>query len=42
MAKRKKKGFLHRAKRQVSKLGKGFSQTPLARAAQGKHTRGFI
>jgi hypothetical protein len=38
----KKKGILRKAKKQIKRLGKEFAQTPLARAAQGRHTRGYI
>lgn len=38
----KKKGFLRKAKKAVNRMGKDFSKTPLARAARGRHTKGFI
>jgi len=38
----KKKSFLGKAAKQVKKMGRSFSNTPLARAARGKHTRGYI
>lgn len=38
----KKKSLLKRLGKSVKRLGKDFSQTPLARAARGKHTKGFI
>jgi len=38
----KKKGLLKRAGNHLKKVGKEFSQTPLARAAQGRHTKGYI
>jgi hypothetical protein len=39
---KKKKSFLKKVGRQVKRLGKDFSKTPLARAARGKHTKGYI
>lgn len=39
---KKKRGFLQGARKKIKRLGKGFAQTPLARAAQGKHTRGYL
>lgn len=33
---------LRKAKKVVKGMGKGFSKSPLARAARGKHTKGFI
>lgn len=38
----KKKSLWRKAKKGVKKLGNDFSKTPLARAARGKHTEGFI
>ena len=38
----KKKSYLSRVSKQVKKMGKSFSQTPLARAARGRHTKGYI
>jgi len=39
---RKKKSLLRKLGKSLNKMGKEFSQTPLARAARGKHTRGYI
>jgi hypothetical protein len=39
---KKKKGLLKKASKAVKSIGKDFSKTPLARAARGKSTRGFI
>ncbi len=38
MKKKKSKGLFKKGK----KLGYSFMKTPLARAAQGKHTKGYI
>ncbi len=37
-----KRKILRAAKRTVRQLGKDFGKSPLARAARGKHTKGFI
>lgn len=39
---KRKKGFIGKAKRFIKNQGNSLSQTPLGRAARGKHTRGFI
>jgi len=38
----KKKKFLSKGKRLLKKFGSDFGKSPLARAAKGKRTRGFI
>ena len=40
--KKKKKSWLKQASKAVNRMGKDFSKTPLARAARGKKTRGYI
>lgn len=37
-----KKKVMKKAKKAVARMGKDFSKSPLARAARGKHTKGFI
>lgn len=38
----KKKSLWKSLGKSVKKAGRGFSNTPLARAARGRHTRGYI
>lgn len=38
----KVKKLFTKGKRAAKKMGKEFGRTPLARAAKGKHTKGFI
>lgn len=37
-----RKKIMSKAKRAVKRIGKDFGKSPLARAARGKHTRGFL
>ncbi len=38
----KKKSLLKKIGKYTRQMGKGFSNSPVARAARGKHTKGYL
>lgn len=38
----RRKDILGKARKSLNKMGKEFSQSPLARAARGKRTKGYL